>query len=247
MPVTLIWADECNRVAGSAPDPAKWGLSTWTPDSDLQAYTTDPANAHHDGQYLVIKAIKQASGTKAYTSARLMSRSGTVPGRFTKGLVAARIKVPTGAGVWPAFWLVGDDHLPESAWPRCGEIDVMEATTAPGLTGLVHQGTHSPGNADPGHDVAAGVTPSAGDWGSAFHVYSALWTTDEVTFFIDHRRTGRVTRADVELAADGGVWQFAHRQLGLVLNIAVGGWGGGTPDPSWTEQTMLVDWVRVYA
>lgn len=241
----LIWADECNGPAGTPPDPTKWGLSTWAPDSDLQAYTADPANAHYDGQNLVIKAIKVPAGGKAYTSARLMSRNGTQPARFTSGLVAARIKVPTGAGVWPAFWLVGDDNLPESAWPRCGELDVMEATTAPGLAGLVHQGTHNPGNVNRSQDVTAGVAPVAGDWGAGFHVYTAQWTPGAVTFYIDERRTGQVTRGTVETA--GGLWQYAHRQLGLVLNIAVGGWGGGTPDPNWTEQTMLVDWVRVYA
>lgn len=244
--MTLIWADECNGYPGTVPDPMKWGLSTWAPDSDLQTYTASPSNAHYDGQYLVIKAIKVPSGGKAYTSARLMSRNGANPGRFTSGLVTARIKVPTGAGVWPAFWLVGDDHLPESAWPRCGEIDVMEATTAPGLAGLVHQGTHSPSAAAFGTDFPLGVAPTRGDdWGTAFHVYSCLWLRDEVHFFIDEVRTGVVTRNQV--TAQDGVWQFDHRALGLVLNIAVGGWGGGPPDPNWTEQTMLVDWVRVHS
>jgi beta-glucanase (GH16 family) len=243
--MALIWADECNGVAGSPPDPAKWGLSSWAPDGELQAYTTSTANAYHDGKCLVIKAIKQVSGAKQYTSARLMSRNATQPGRFATGLVAARIKVPAGGGVWPAFWLLGDDNLSESAWPRCGEIDVMEATTAPSLAGLVHQGTHSPAVSDPGRDIAVGISPTLGEWDSTFHVYSARWTADEVRFYVDEWPTGRVARGDVEAA--GGVWQFAHRQLGLVLNVAVGGWGGGAPDPGWTEQSMLVDWVRVYA
>jgi beta-glucanase (GH16 family) len=246
--VRLTWADEFTGPLGSAPDATKWGASTWTPSADLQAYTADPANVFLDGTaegHLVLKMIRQVSGTKQYTSARIMSRNGTGRPLVSPGsLVAARIKMPTGAGAWPAFWLVGDDNLAESAWPRCGEIDVVEATTAPGLAGQAHQGTHSPNVTSPSADVAVGVTPTVGDWGSAFHVYSCLWLPDEVRFFVDERRTGVVTRDQVNAA--GGVWQLDHRALSVVLNVAVGGWGGGTPDPAIAEQSMLVDWMRVY-
>lgn len=243
----LTWWDECDGALGAPPNPMLWGLSTWSPDSDLQAYTISPANAFHNGEgNLVIKTFKQDSGAKHYTSARLMSRGGSQPMRFTSGcLITARIKVPTAAGVWPAFWLTGDDNLPESGWPRCGEIDVMEYTTAATWANLVHQGTHNPNITSPSSDIAVGVVPVTGNWGAGFHVYACLWLPDEVRFFVDEVQTGTVTRDQVRTA--GGTWQLAHRPMSLVLNTAVGGWGGGTPDQSWTEQSLLVDWVRVYA
>jgi beta-glucanase (GH16 family) len=148
--------------------------------------------------------------------------------------------VPTGAGIWPAWWLLGEDDV--YGWPDCGEIDIMEAPSGPTTVGQVHQGTHSPAGDGRG-EVAVGVPPSLGGWGSAAHVYAVTWSPGQVEFAIDGRGTGRVVRADVEAA--GGVWRFEERRLSPVLSLAVGDWAGEPGD--WAEQTMRVEWVRVWS
>jgi len=240
----LIWADECAGPAGSPPDPARWGVrltDEWQPRDELQAYTDDPANAHYDGRgHLVLTAIRDSGrGRPGYTSARLSARHAATPWTFHFGRIAARIKVPTSIGVWPAWWLLGPDD--RYGWPACGEVDIMEAPSSAGTAGQVHQGTHSP--APGGGEVSVGVTPSCGAWGADFHVYGVDWTPGRIAFFIDERWTGVVTRADVE--ARGGLWRFDDLPQSLILNVAVGGWAR-VPDPSWSRQEMLVDWVRVY-
>lgn len=241
----LVWSEEGAGDAGSAPNADLWGVretDQWQPAGELQAYTRNAANAYYDGQgRLVIKAIKEAApGGKTYTSARLSSRHAAQPQLWVHGLFEARIKVPDGVGIWPAWWLLGQDNL--YGWPYCGEIDIMEAPASAATLGQIHQGTHSP-HAATGADVGAGVAPSAGSWGADFHTYTVDWRHGSVEFYIDHRSTGKVTQAQVEAA--GGVWVFDHRPQSPILNLAVGGWAG-TPDPVWTSQTMLVDWVRIY-
>lgn len=239
--MTLIWADECTGDAGTPPDPHLWGLrltEQWQSAAEQQNYTTSTANARYNGKgQLEIKAVKGASGGRAYSSARLEARRALAPARIRYGLVEARLQLPTGAGTWPAFWLLGDDGA--YGWPWCGEVDVMEAPVMAGQTRQVHQGTHSPGAA--GADIAAGVDPGVAADG--WHTYSVDWAPDRLDFYTDHTRTGTVTRADVE--AKGGTWVFNVRPMSPILNLAVGGWAG-TPDPVWTSQTLLVDWVRVY-
>lgn len=240
----LVWADECDGAAGAPPRADLWGLhrtDRWQPADERQLYTDDPANAYHDGQgHLVLRAIRDPNGgALPYTSARLSARHSTRPRVFRYGRFAARLKVPTGTGAWPAWWLLGEDD--RYGWPGCGEVDVMEAPSSPATAGQVHQGTHSPA-ANGDHEVSAGVQPSEGDWGSQFHVYGIDWRPGDIAFFIDDRPTGNVTRERVE--ALGGSWPFDDRPQSPVLNLAVGGWAG--PPGDWSEQLMLVDWVRVY-
>jgi beta-glucanase (GH16 family) len=241
----LVWSDECDGAAGTPPRADLWGLrrtDRWQPAGELQRYTDDPVNACHDGAgHLVLRAVRTAGG---YTSARLSARHSTNPRLSRYGLFAARVKVPTGAGAWPAWWLLGEDD--RYGWPGCGEVDVMEAPSAPDTAGQIHQGTHSPvassPDADGDREVSVGVPPSTGDWGRGFHVYAVDWRPGRLSFFIDDRCTGEVTRAAVE--SRGGAWPFERRPQSPVINLAVGGWAG--PPGDWTEQSMLVDWVRVY-
>lgn len=243
----LIFADDCTGAAGSPPDPALWGLEVtqpWQNAADQQCYTTDPRNAQYNGAgQLVIKAIKEPTNGKAYSSARIGTRALTSPRLFRYGLFRARIKVPTVVGAFPAWWLTGVSE-PEVGWPRCGEIDIMEAPAGPATLGQVHQGVHGPkAGTDADLNVKAGVSTAAAGWGG-WHMYWADWRPGEVQFGIDHRTTGTVTRAQVEAA--GGRWVLDYSPLSLVLNLAVGGWAG-TPDPSWSQASMLVDCVRVWA
>jgi len=247
----LVWADECDGAAGSPPRADVWGprrTDRWQPANELQRYTDDPANACYDGHgHLVLRAVRAAGG---YTSARLSARHSTSPKLFRYGLFAARIKVPTGAGAWPAWWLLGEDD--RYGWPGCGEIDIMEAPCAPATAGQIHQGTHSPAAAGGAgasqhstggdHEVSVGVPHSTGEWGGGFHVYALDWRPGRLAFSIDGRQTGEVTREQVE--SRGGDWPFERRPQSPVVNVAVGGWAG-RPD-GWTEQSMVVDWVRAY-
>lgn len=239
-----LWADECTGRAGSPPDPTLWGVrgtDQWQPPGELQTYTRDPRNAHYDGRdHLVITAVKETAGARPYTSARLSARHSTRPVVFRYGRFEARIRIPTGVGTWPAWWLLGQDD--RYGWPRCGEIDIMEAPSSASTYGQVHQGTHCPHRTE-ATAVGVGVAPSVGTWGTGFHTYAIDWTPGRIEFFIDDRPTGTVTRDDVE--SRNGVWPFDHRPQSPILNLAVGGWAG-TPDGRWTEQSMLVDWVRIY-
>lgn len=239
----LVWADEGDGPSGAPPDPARWGVRTtdhWQPSAELQTYTTDPANAAYDGQgNLVIVAHRHATLDRPITSARLSAMHARHRNLFQFGRFAARIRVPAGAGVWPAFWLLGEDD--RHGWPECGEIDIMEAPAGPDTKGQVHQGLHCP-SVDGGSASSVGVPPSAGRWDDDFHVYAVVWRKGVVEFSIDDEPTGEVTRADVEAA--GGQWVFDERPMAPILNVAVGGWAGAPGD--WTREEMVVDWVRIW-
>jgi beta-glucanase (GH16 family) len=242
----LLWSDECAGAAGAPPDADLWGLresDQWQSPGELQEYTRDPANAHYDGRgHLVITAVRastRTAGGRLFTSARLSARHAARPGLFRNGRFEARIRVPTGRGIWPAWWLLGQDD--RYGWPDCGEIDIMEAPSSVSTAGQIHQGTHSP-HATDATAVGVGVEPSSGDWGAGFHTYAADWRPGRVDFFIDDRPTGAVTREDVQ--ARGGAWRFDERLQSPILNLAVGGWAG--PPQDWAEQRMLVEWVRIH-
>ena len=238
----LIWGDECTGSAGQLP--AQWDVretDQWQPANELQRYTRSPSNVAYNGQgQLVITARKDdvLGGTFPYTSGKISTPRTTGSFLWLGGMVETRIKLPLGVGCWPAFWMVGQDSV--YGWPACGELDVMEAPVMAGKPRQIHQGTHSPGPTN--QDVPMGVTPTLagqGDW----HTYSARWEYGQIDFFVDSLRTGQITRSMVEAA--GGRWVFDHHPMYLILNLAVGGWAGA-PDPSWSEQSMSVDYVRVY-
>ena len=144
---TLVWADEFSGPNGSAPDPAKWtydlGGNGWGND-ELETYTNRLQNAHIEDGNLVIQAAKeQFTGpdgvARSYTSARLKTL-----GRFepTYGRMEARIKIPSGQGMWPAFWMLGANAA-SVGWPQCGEIDIMENIGRE--PSIVHGTVHGPG------------------------------------------------------------------------------------------------------
>jgi len=237
----LIWSDECNRAAGTPP--YGWDVrvtDAYQNGTELQRYTTDIANAQYDGQgHLVLQAIKTGASPFPYTSAKLSTPRDLGDQLILGGMVEARIKCPIAVGVWPAFWMLGQDSI--YGWPACGEIDVMEQPSIAGQPLLVHQGTHTASNASA--DVAVGVPPVS-DYGHGnWHTYSIVWAPDQIDFYVDANYAGRVSNAAVTAA--GGHWTFNHRPMYLILNLAVGGWAGA-PDPSWLNQQMLVDYVRVY-
>jgi beta-glucanase (GH16 family) len=234
--LSLIWSEEFDGPAGSPVDPDIWqpevGGHGWG-NEELQYYTEGTENASLDGAGNLAIVVRRSDSQ--YTSARLVSKDRVA---FTYGLVQARIKLPTGRGIWPAFWMLGQ-NIDEVGWPQCGEIDVMENVGQ--SPGVVHGTVHGPG-----YSGSSGVTAwhdggrsLAGD----FRVYSVDWERDRIRWFLDDELYSTVTPADLR----GNPWVFDH-DFFLLVNVAVGGTLPGNPDPSVIfPQTMLIDYIRVYA
>jgi beta-glucanase (GH16 family) len=244
---TLTWSDDFNGPAGSAPDQGRWGYdiggSGWG-NQELEYYTNSTGNAALDGNgHLVITARRENPGgfscwygSCQYTSARLLTA-----GRFTQkyGRVEARIKIPRGKGMWPAFWMLGD-NIGSVGWPNSGEIDVMENVGQEPST--VHGSLHGPGYSG-GNSLTGGYTLGGGQaFADDFHTFTVDWDPGSVTFSVDGNQYERRTPADTR----GNPWVFDHPFF-IILNVAVGGSWPGSPDGSTSfPQQMVVDYVHVY-
>ena len=242
--------DEFVGHAGSAVDSTKWtseiGGGGWG-NQELEYYTNSPENAYLDGSgSLVIKAIKLGQplslscwyGPCQYTSARLISK-----GKFDlrNGRFEARIKVPNGQGVWPAFWLLGS-NIDAVGWPQCGEIDIMENIGREPSTvhGTIHGPGYSGGNGIGAPFILANNQAFAGD----FHKFVVEWSASEIRWYVDGNLYQTVKPSNLPL---GTQWVFDHPFF-IILNFAVGGGWPGNPDGTTVfPQTMVVDYVRVYA
>ena len=225
--------------AGSPPNNALWDYDIGPYQGDgLQTYTNWPDSIRLDGLgHLVIQALKTASG---YTSARLVTR-----GKLTMlyGRLTARIKFPSGQGIWPAFWMLGS-NMDEVGWPRCGEIDLMELVDN-GRT--YHVTLHGPqGDSDyfGGTKVSGQVVGTSGpiaDLTNDFHNYWLNWQPNSITIGVDETTLGAFAPSSLP---PGAQWVF-NRPMYALLNIAVGGSWPGPPDASTPfPATMLVDWFR---
>jgi beta-glucanase (GH16 family) len=240
---TPTWSDEFDGAAGTLPDPARWrfdvGGDGWG-NNQLEYDTDRPENASHDGNgNLLIVARKETFGDNAYTSARINTK-----GRFSQreGKFEARIKLPRGRGIWPAFWLLGDSIGQVGVgWPRCGEIDVMEYLGHDRRT--VYGTLHGPGYSG-GQAISRRYELPAGTFDEDFHVFTVEWDPGLIRFFVDGTHYHTVTRRQVE--DDGHAWVY-DAPFFVILNVAVGGNWPGSPDAATQfPQTMTVDWVRVY-
>lgn len=245
----LVWGDEFKGARGSAVDARKWteesGGTGWG-NKELQYYTTGARNAYLDGRgSLVIRAVEETLpesfkcwyGPCRYTSARLITR-----GKFSQayGRFEARLRVPRGQGLWPAFWLLGED-IGRVGWPACGEIDVMENIGREPST--VHGTVHGPGYSGAQGIGAPSALPGGRRFADDFHVFAVEWEPRALRWYVD----GRVyqTLTPDKLPA-GAKWVFDHPFF-ILLNVAVGGQWPGDPDRTTTfPQTMTVDYVRVY-
>ena len=235
----IVWQDEFDGPAGQLPDPDKWQFDIGTDWGNLQLEwdTNRPENVSLDGEgNLAITARREAYAGQDYTSGRIKTKDLF---QKTYGRFEARIKVPVGQGIWPAFWMLGGD-IDDVGWPECGEIDVMEYL---GQEPRVLHGTiHGPGHYGDGaitqrHELAQG------GFHLGFHVFGVEWDADSITWDVD----GFVfhTVASDDLPA-GARWVYDHPFF-ILLNVAVGGRWPGSPDETTVfPQTMLVDWVRVH-
>lgn len=235
----LLWADEFTQAEGSAPDSSKWGYdiggSGWG-NNELQYYTNRTENARIESGSLVIEARAENFGGRNYTSARLLTKGKH---SWTYGRIEARIKIPRGQGIWPAFWMLGT-NIDAVSWPNCGEIDIMEniGSLPSNLYGTIHGPGYSAGEGISGSYVLPGAELS-----DDFHVYAIEREEDRIRWFIDGQQYFTLTPADLP---NGTTWVFNAPQF-LILNVAVGGQWPGNPDQTTVfPQRMTVDYVRVY-
>lgn len=237
---TLTWSDEFNGAAGTAPDNTKWsfdigtGANGWG-NAELQYYTNRSNNVQMDGNgKLVITARSESYLGSGFTSARIKTKNlfAQAYGRFE-----AKIKTPTGPGIWPAFWMLGA-NIDATPWPQCGEIDIMEQK---GHQSHITYGTlHGPGYSG-GASIGKAYGLTNGRFDNDYHIYAVEWGENYIDFFVDNFLYQRLTPNEVT-----GQWVY-NQPFFLLLNVAVGGnFVGfpttGTPFP----QSMYVDYVRVY-
>jgi beta-glucanase (GH16 family) len=246
---TLVWSDEFNGADGSSPDASKWTYDTgvggngWG-NNELETYTNRTKNAQILGGNLAITAVKETyadpsdSVMRNYTSARLKTQ-----GLFSQayGRFEARIKIPAGQGMWPAFWMLGS-NIGSIGWPKCGEVDIMENIGKEPNT--VHGSLHGPSTIGQTSDASAPFSLPAGqNFAADFHLYAVEWEPGTVRFYVDSNLYGTFTQSQWPA---GGTWTFDHPFF-IILNVAVGGDWPGSPDNTTVfPQQMLVDYLRVY-
>jgi len=234
----VVWSDEFNGSAGAAPDSSKWtydvGGNGWG-NSELEYYTSGNANASMDGTgNLAITAKSQSMSGMNYTSARIKTLGIA---SWTYGRIEARIKIPKGQGLWPAFWLLGTD-INSNPWPACGEIDVVENIGKE--PSIIHASIHGPGYS--GGSGPTAQTSLSGPVGDAFHIFAIEWEAGVIRWYVDNTLYSTKTSSSIP---SGATWVYSHPFF-ILLNVAVGGSWPGNPDATTIfPQQMLVDYVRV--
>jgi beta-glucosidase len=242
----LVWSDEFNEAAGMPISSAFWTCETgghgWG-NGELQYYTDRVENVSHDGEgNLAIVARRENPadfqchyGECAYTSARCISEDKV---EFTYGRVEARIQVPYGQGIWPAFWMLGANFR-RNGWPSAGEIDIMEhiGVEANNVYGTVHGPLYSGGSG------IGGVTTLPNPVAEDFHVFAVEWDESGLRWSVDGEEFFTLTPEDLP---PNRKWVFDH-DFFLLINVAVGGGWPGYPDETSTyPQTMRIDYIRIY-
>lgn len=247
----LVWSDEFDL--NGAVNATNWFHQTQLPaggswfNGEVQHYTDELTNSFVNGGFLNIVAKKEpytSQGvTKQYTSARLNSKFA-----FKYGRVDVRAKLPIQSGTWPAIWMLGKNVNEDGAffdaafgttnWPACGEIDIMEHGITPSQpTNYIQSALHTPSSFGNTSNIGGAI---ANNLGTDYHVYSMNWSPYQITFLLD----GVAFYTYNPAVKTPSNWPFDLEQY-LLLNIAMGGIAG-TIDPSYTQSSMVIDYVRVY-
>lgn len=247
----LVWSDEFD--VNGAVNATNWFHQTQLPaggswfNGEVQHYTDQLTNSFVNGGFLNIVAKKESytsqGVTKQYTSARLNSKFA-----FKYGRVDVRAKLPIQAGTWPAIWMLGKNVNEDGAffdaafgttnWPACGEIDIMEHGITPSQpTNYIQSALHTPSSFGNTSNIGGAI---ANNLGTDYHVYSMNWSPYQITFLLD----GVAFYTYNPAVKTPSNWPFDLEQY-LLLNIAMGGIAG-TIDPSYTQSSMVIDYVRVY-
>jgi beta-glucanase (GH16 family) len=238
----LVWSDEFKK---DNIDPDNWNFQVEEAgrfNDEWQRYTNSSNNAYIDNDCLVIKAIHESDihGMDQYTSARLHTANKQ---SWTYGRIAARIKLPQGTGIWPAFWMLGaniNENGGDTPWPQSGEIDILELYGSKD-DAVVEANLHYADKSD-SHAMMGAVSfqLEQGVFADSFHIFELEWNANNITWFVDGQQFASTSIKADELA------EF-HKDFFLLLNLAVGGTYAGRPDTtSVFPQYMYIDWVRVY-
>jgi beta-glucanase (GH16 family) len=239
----LTWED--NFDTNGAPNAANWtydigdgtaqGIPGWG-NNELQYYTDREENVVVEDGMLKITARQEPFEGRNYTSGRILTK-----GLFEQsyGRFEARIKLPWGQGIWPAFWMLGDDSDGTVSWPQRGEIDIMENRGSEPT--ISHGSVHGPGYSA-GEAITKSYELANSRFDTEFHVFGIEWGPDYINYYIDDVLYNQITPADVT-----GEWVFNDNPFYIILNVAVGGSFAGNPNSNTVfPQTMYVDYVRVY-
>jgi beta-glucanase (GH16 family) len=235
---TVYWADEFNLGVGKQGNSAYWtydlGNNGWG-NNELENYTNSYANTHiisdpdaTDGLAMQIQAIE--TGTNTYTSTRMKTEGHIVP---KYGFIEARLKIPYGQGIWPAFWMLGS-NINSVGWPACGENDIMENIGS--VLNTNYGSLHAPNF----NSTADYVLPSPTVLHTDYHLFQTSWTPNNISFLVDGNAYGN------ENINNDAAWPF-NEPMFFIMNVAVGGNWPGSPNSSTIfPQTLLADYIRVY-
>lgn len=237
----LVWSDEFNDAANAPVNAMHWthdvGGDGWG-NGQLEYDTDRKENVSHDGRgNLRIVARREPFQGNAYTSGRIKTEAKV---EQEYGRIEARIRLPRGQGIWPAFWMLGGNFA-QVGWPECGEIDIMEyrGQDRSIAIGSLH---------GPGYSAGAAISnkyrlPGDEGFDEGFHVFAVEWDPGRISWLVDDVAYKSIRSPTV---VGRGSWVFDHPFF-ILLNVAVGGGFVGDPDASTTfPQTMLVDYVRIF-
>lgn len=247
--VELVWADEFN-VDGT-PSPSSWsyeigrGQNGWG-NGELQYYTAAASNVRVENGFLHITALKQTAGTAQYTSARIKSQ---YLADFKYGRIEARAKLPIGAGMWPAIWMMPTQSV-FGGWPRSGEIDIMEGrgndpTRVEGTVHYWRAGCVSTNVLTCREFRGNHYTLPSGRFSDGFHVFSIEWNPDGIDWFVDGTLYHSIRKSTLNAE-----WYPFDESFHLIVNLAVGGnffgANANVVDESLLPQSLVVDYIRIY-
>jgi beta-glucanase (GH16 family) len=255
---TLVWSDEFanTSTANVLPDAKTWAYDTGFQccgNNELETYcaagsASAPCDPNNPNAYIDTTGILHIAGRNpsgsTFTSARLKSEGQL---SFMYGRIEARMKLPESQGMWPAFWLLGN-NIVTASWPACGEIDVMEHINGSNpqneghdwIAGSTHGGVNSSSELN-----NTGEFTSAGFSAAAWHTYGMIWTKGQIQFYVDDPTNIYATSTPASL---GSPWPFDSGPQFIILNLAIGGSWPGNPDSTTVfPADMQVDYVRVYS
>jgi beta-glucanase (GH16 family) len=262
---TLVWSDEFSNStsANTLPSSSTWTYDTGTNccgNNEQETYcaagsSTSPCNTATPNAFIApgggLNIVAESPTTAVYTSARLKSQGLF---SFQYGRIEAKMLLPESQGMWPAFWLLGN-NIATINWPLCGELDVMEhidgsnpppyvGAAPPGydwIAGSVHGGSSS--NVESESETYHPTAFSAAAW----HTYGMIWSKGEIQFYVDDYTKPYATYKSTDSAWSPTAWPFDQGPQFILLNLAVGGdWPGNVDISTVFPSTMQVQYVRIY-
>jgi len=229
----MVWHDEFNDTVINAQN---WTFDTGTKgdgwgNNELEYYTSRLQNARIKNGNLQIIAKKEDFATRQYTSARLKTLGLQ---SWTYGKIEARIKLPFRQGLWPAFWMLGD-NIDYAGFPYCGEMDIMEYVDMdPTLHGTMHWANNDELSSYGGTDLLKKPFD--------YHIYSIEWDSASIKWFLDGKQYWQG-----DISNNINQTNAFHKPFFILLNLAIGGgWPGNPDETTHLPDTMFVDYVRVY-